>query len=945
MMTDLPMSALPRLGLPFLRPPALIAVVLAAALLFLAQPALAERRVALVMAVEAYRDLRPLANPVNDAVAMQAVLEDLGFEVFLETNRDLRRMRRALEDFAEDAAGADVALVFFAGHGVEIGGRNLLLPVDAAGETPEALAASSLPLEEVVEVARAVAPTALIVLDACRDDPFGAPGSGDGRGASSLMRPAEGPAVRPGLGRMGRAEGVLFAFAAAPGETASDGTGGNSPFTEGLVQYLGAEGLEVRSALTLVQQEVYDRTRGRQLPYVESGLPRLFFAAQTAGELPERERLLLAMADITPDLRAEIEQVAAFRAMPLAPLFGAALSADLANVPPAQRAERLNEAANAFLKVQDDLRRFSSDDPRVQALRDEAERQLSLGAFATARARLTEAAEIDSESRGAVRETFVARTLSEAETHLLNASAARADLRLTLAIDDLRRATDLYAEVEGLGIDRRAMEQHTKALWDMGELHLSTGNTDAAMAAFERWTDVATARAEAEPDDPEWQRDMAASWSLTANVLLTQGDLAGAHAAYLASREIFVQLSKAHPETALWRRDVVATDVLLGDIASSRGNFEDAVRFHRSGRDGLAALIEEFPDNMDWRADGIAAKIRLGYSLLWGADLAGALDELDTAIAEARAIAERFPAETKWPAFVMSGQIARGTALSWAGDREAALAAISEAEELSRMLIARDPDNTEWTRDRTTVLLTKGDLLAPVNQAAALETFAEGLEIARALAAQDVGNTALRRSVAMLLSRVGDLNARAGQRKAALAALDEAIAISGALAEIDAGNFVWRQDLALARRNKGDALRTLGDAAEAQRAYAEARATIEAILKGAPETTTALIDLSQTLERIGRLHLDAGAPVDAEAAWRVRLAAAERAAKTAPENATAHFEVVSALHALGTLSAKPRPFHERALGLVLTLEANGLTAEGANGWTEFLRAEIAALPE
>src|SRR5690606_35746320 len=211
----------------------------------------------------------------------------------------LRRMRRALEDFREDAAGADVALAFFAGHGVEVAGENRLLPVDADAASLDRLRETSLPLEEVTRTLLAAAPVALVLLDACRDDPFGA-GAGGGRGATALVRQPQQSGVRPGLGRVGRADNVLFAFAAAPGQPASDGSGDNSPFTAALARYLPTDGLEIRSVLTLVQQEVYDLSAGAQLPYVESGLPATFFAAQ-AGELPERERLLLAMADVTPE--------------------------------------------------------------------------------------------------------------------------------------------------------------------------------------------------------------------------------------------------------------------------------------------------------------------------------------------------------------------------------------------------------------------------------------------------------------------------------------------------------------------------------------------------------------------------------------------------------------------------------------------------------------------
>lgn len=257
--------------------------------------AFAEKRVALVMGADDYKIIRPLANAVNDALAIETALEKLGFEVTLESNRDLKRMRRALEDFREDAAGADVALVFFAGHGVEIAGQNFLLPIDAKAESADTLKTSALPLDEVRATIAAAGKVGLIMLDACSNDPFGsAGGDGSSRGAVVVEEPNAPLDIRPGLGRMGRAENVLFAFSAAPGETASDGKGPNSPFTTALAKYLGTEGLEIRSALTLVQQEVYDQSRGNQLPYIESGLPKLFFAAATTSDLPERERLLLA---------------------------------------------------------------------------------------------------------------------------------------------------------------------------------------------------------------------------------------------------------------------------------------------------------------------------------------------------------------------------------------------------------------------------------------------------------------------------------------------------------------------------------------------------------------------------------------------------------------------------------------------------------------------------
>ncbi len=230
--------------------------------------ALAERRVALVFGADRYEHIRPLNNAVGDARAIEEALDALGFEVFSESNRSLKHMRRALEDFSENASGADVAFVFFAGHGVEIAGQNMLLPTDASTASLEALKSSSLPLNELRETVAKVAKIGLIVLDACRNDPFGTISDPTGRGASALNLPKT---VKPGLGRMGRAENALFAFSAAPGETASDGEGANSPFTTALTKYLGTEGLEIRSVLTLVQQEVYDKSRGTQLAASDRG--------------------------------------------------------------------------------------------------------------------------------------------------------------------------------------------------------------------------------------------------------------------------------------------------------------------------------------------------------------------------------------------------------------------------------------------------------------------------------------------------------------------------------------------------------------------------------------------------------------------------------------------------------------------------------------------------
>ncbi|MEZ5798424.1 MAG: caspase family protein [Paracoccaceae bacterium] len=307
-----------------------------------------ERRAALVLAAEDYTKVRALENPVNDARAMEAMLETLGFEVWLETDRDLKRTRRALEDFRQDAEGADVALVFFAGMAWRCRGANYLLPTDADAASSQWLAETSLSLAEAGAVLAEVAPMSIVPLDARRNDPFTVGGDGSGRGAQWRCRATR--RTRRNRSRAGADRPVgwrAVCLSAAPGETASDGDGKNSPFTAALLRHFATKGVELKSALTLVQQDVYDRSRGKQLPYIESGLPQMVFISEQ-GELPERDQLLMAMADLTPELRDEVEAIAAQHDMPLAPLYAALISGDLARKPADERHKLLLEAASSY---------------------------------------------------------------------------------------------------------------------------------------------------------------------------------------------------------------------------------------------------------------------------------------------------------------------------------------------------------------------------------------------------------------------------------------------------------------------------------------------------------------------------------------------------------------------------------------------------------------------
>jgi len=241
-----------------------LAWTLLAALTFTATAASAEKRVALVIGNSAYSKVTRLANPVNDANAMAGLLRTAGFDV-VETRRDLdlTAMRRALRDFSEQARAADIALVFFAGHGIEINGSNYLIPVDAVLDRDIDVEDEAISLERVNQLIEPAKRLRLIILDACRENPF----------TPRMQRTMASRTVGRGLARVDvLTPDTMIAFAARAGSTAADGGGPNSPYTTALLKHLATPGLDVRLALGRVRDEVVASTGGRQEPFVYGSL-------------------------------------------------------------------------------------------------------------------------------------------------------------------------------------------------------------------------------------------------------------------------------------------------------------------------------------------------------------------------------------------------------------------------------------------------------------------------------------------------------------------------------------------------------------------------------------------------------------------------------------------------------------------------------------------------
>ena len=222
------------------------------------------KRVALVIGNGAYKTGR-LKNPVNDARAMARVLERLGFQVTKGEDLSLSQMRRSIDRFGLHLRGAEVGLFYYAGHGIQVEGRNYLIPVDALlRDKPDVEYEAVKAGRVLAKMQSAQTRLNLVLLDACRNNPF----------ARSFRN-----AVSQGLAYMDAPSGSVIAYATAPGSVAADGRGDNSPFAAALSRHLGQPGVSVDRALKRTGAEVHRETNGKQEPWISTNYYGEYFLA------------------------------------------------------------------------------------------------------------------------------------------------------------------------------------------------------------------------------------------------------------------------------------------------------------------------------------------------------------------------------------------------------------------------------------------------------------------------------------------------------------------------------------------------------------------------------------------------------------------------------------------------------------------------------------------
>jgi uncharacterized caspase-like protein len=258
--------------------------------LIVSTTAFADKRVALVFGISNYKNVPRLANPDNDAAAMSDVFKKAGFGVVeLRRNLGVSDMRRAVREFATVASDADMAVVYYAGHGIEVDGTNYLIPADATLLSDFDVEDEAVSLDRVLQAISPAKRLRLVILDACRDNPF----------SKTMKRSVGTRSVGRGLAKIEPATAdTLIAFAAKAGAVASDGDGAHSPFATALIKHIATPGLDLRLAFGRVRDEVIKSTGSRQEPFVYGSL-----GGETVALVP----LIAAPADPNAEARQDYE--------------------------------------------------------------------------------------------------------------------------------------------------------------------------------------------------------------------------------------------------------------------------------------------------------------------------------------------------------------------------------------------------------------------------------------------------------------------------------------------------------------------------------------------------------------------------------------------------------------------------------------------------------------
>ena len=887
--------------------------------------------VALIIGQSKYAHIEPLANPGNDAREIVKLMSDMGFDARSVTDRDTNRLRRDIERFVEDAEGADVAFLYYSGHGIEAGGENYLIPVDADLAALEDAGEKLLPLSSILQKLKATVPVTILLLDACRSNPFPAgtlvrkePGGQPvllGEGGLGAPR---GAAVFDDAPAQVESLGEIIGFAAEPGHAALDGEGGNSPYAAALLRHLAAmQGEEFGTVMRMVTEEVYLATKTRQRPWVNESLRRLLYFG-VAPEPPrgadglitgERRQLLLTISDLPSRERMQVESVAAKDGVPLDALYGVLRALGTSNIPndPSELEKLLAAQADKLKQMIAERDALRTDDPEIARLTDAADRAIKEGAIVTARQFLDEAVKHIEATQGAVdaaEEQVKNKRLADAQVYVRRADAASLAFDFLAAANDYGKAFSLVEKWDEKlrwnykNMEAEALHAHAKATAD-------PQSSLRAIAAYETILSFIP--------NGEKNRD----WAITSNnmavVMQSLGEreksndnLEKAAGIFRGTLEVFVR-EKDDANWAASQNNLGNVLLALGLRENSSKQIEDAVAAFR------AALEKRPRDKLPYDWASSHNNIGLGLSTL--AERQGSNERFLEAEKHYRLALEEFTRDKAAVEWAMT-QNNLGNVLNTLGSRLSDRGKLLDAAAAYRAAMevrTKDQFPMQWAASQ----LNLGNALSNIGR---LEIMTATLD--EAVAAYHEALTVFTRERvpldwATVQNNLGSVLQTIGQRTQNIEKLDEsAAAFRAALSEYDREKLPL--DWAMAQNNLGNTLQLAGkltdDPAKLGQAIGAFRAALSEFNRDVSPMQWAQVmtNLGAALEGLG-LREQTSATLDE--AVRVRRAALEVITReNAPlEWATAMNAIGTSLVQLGNREKSKARFEEAKIALEQTL--------------------------
>ncbi len=780
----------------------------------------AEKRVALVIGNNAYEHLSPLNNPIVDATRMASLLQGSGFDVMScdgDTpgcfDLDRSGMTDALEDFGFEARDADVALVFYAGHGMQTARGNVLAPVNMELSCETLDPSRATMLDDVFD-AIGNAREKIVIIDACRNDPLQAQQCVQ-RGGRSL---SFGSIAVPNS-----AARFLLMSSTQPGQVAQDGLpGAHSPFALSLFQAMETQAhVPFDQMLDHVTKQVIETTtanRFTQVPeiLIRGGSPETCLAGGECALDPQAEQL-----------RAEVAQLQQENA----------------------RVQEYEEIVTVILKSAgygslDDLpveQRETFFRGIVDAGRALGERQDQAGEQALAALRGGD----QTQARELFEQDLAAVSPDASDEERLEAAESARHLASLARFSDVAQAAKYYREAARLDPD------NLQTWLDLAATARDAGMTSEALEAYRE------ASRRARDDGDRKMRFWAAVGQ--AQIVLGRGQPDRALQFFEAARDLAAADIEDDPEDLDARRNMAVVLGNIGNISLSRNRFSEAETAFQQSMDIARELADAYPQYLDYQRDLAIGHTRLGSLKRARGDLEGALEEygLDLEIGQRLAAAD--PANTQYQRDISVTLNAIGDVMDRLGRADEAMENYRASLEISETLAAADASNTEWQRDLSVSYNKIASMLvAQEDYDGALEAYASDLAIARKLADADPDNAGWQRDVAVSHNHIGNVQKAKGDFDAALAAYAQARAVTEDLLILEPGNNSWRRDLAHGINLVAEVMEARGDTAKALKLYEEALEQRREIAADDPDDIQYQRDVAFNMDRIASLLRDTG---------------------------------------------------------------------------------------